>query len=50
MQWLDKRNGDAAPGKSTVIDTKFKGDFTNTDDAERSSHPRGSANQENIKK
>ena len=41
-QWLDKRYGDSAPGKSTIIQWygEFKCCRTNTDDAERSSHPK----------
>lgn len=40
-----------APGKSTVIDQypEFKGDHTNTDDAERSDGTTEAVNQENIK-
>ncbi|KOX79637.1 hypothetical protein WN51_02903, partial [Melipona quadrifasciata] len=41
-QWLDKRYGDFAPGKSTIIDwyAEFKRGRTNTDDAERSGRPK----------
>ena len=41
-QWLDKRYGDSAPGKSTIIDwyAKFKRARTNTNDAERSGRPK----------
>ena len=41
-QWLDKRKGDSAPGKLTIIDryTEFKRGREKTDDAERSGHPK----------
>ena len=41
-QWLNKRYGDSAPGKSTIIDwyAEFKRGRTNTHDAERSSRPK----------
>ena len=49
-QWLDKRYGDSAPGKSTIIDwyVKFKRGRTNTDDAGRSGHPKSSVVPTNI--
>ena len=49
---LDKRYGDSAPGKSTIIDwhDKFKRDRTNTDDAERSGRPKSAVIPENITK
>ncbi|CAK9826871.1 Histone-lysine N-methyltransferase SETMAR [Anthophora retusa] len=51
-QWLDKRYGDSAPRKSTIIDwyAEFKHSLTNTDDAERSSRPKSAVVPENIKK
>ncbi|KOX74108.1 hypothetical protein WN51_14188 [Melipona quadrifasciata] len=51
-QWLDKRYGDSAPGKSTIIDwyAEFKRGRTNSDDAERSGHPKSAVVPENIKK
>ena len=51
-QWLDERYGDYTPGKSTIIDwyAKFKRDRTNTDNAERSSHPKSAFVPGNIKK
>ena len=51
-QLLDKRYGDSAPGKSTIIDwyTEFKLGSTNTDDAECSGHPKSSVIPENIAK
>ena len=41
-QWLYKRYGDSAPGKSTIIDwyVKFKRGRTNTDEGERSGRPK----------
>ena len=49
---LDKRYGDSAPGKSTIIDwyTEFKRGRTNTDDAECSGHPKSTVVPENITK
>ena len=51
-QWLDKRFGDSAPGKSTIIDwyAEFNRGRTNTDDAERSGRPKLAAVPENITK
>ena len=51
-QWLDKRQGDSAPGKSTIIDwyAEFKRGRTNTDDAERSGPPKSAVDSENITK
>ena len=51
-QWLDKRYGDFAPGKSTIIDwyAKFERGLTNTNDAERSGHPKSTVVPENITK
>ena len=51
-QWVDKRYGDSAPGKSTIIDwyTEFKRGRTNTDDAERSGRPKSAVVPENITK
>ena len=51
-QWLDKRYGDFAPGKSTIIDcyAEFKRGRTNTDDAGRSGHPKSAVVPENITK
>ena len=51
-RWLDKRYGDSAPGKSTIIDwyTEFKRGHTNTDDAKRSGRPKSSVVLENITK
>ena len=41
-QWLDKRYGDSASGKSINIDwyAEFERGRTNTDDAERSGRPK----------
>ena len=41
-QWLDKRYGDFAPGKSIIIDwyAEFKHGRTNNDYAERSGRPK----------
>ena len=52
MQWLDKRYGDSAPEKSTIIDSyaEFKRDRINTDDAERSGHPKLAVVPEHITK
>ena len=49
-QWLDKRYGDSALGKSTIIDwyAEFKRGHTNTDDAERSSRPKSAVVLEKI--
>ena len=51
-QWLDKRYGDSASGQSTIIDlsAEFKRGRTNTDDAERSGHPKSAVVPENITK
>ena len=51
-QWLDKRYGDSAPGKSTIINwyVEFKRVRTNTDDAERSGGPKSAVVSENITK
>ena len=51
-QWLDKRYGNSAPGKSTIINwyAEFKRDHTNTDDAERSGRPKSAVDPENITK
>ena len=51
-QWLDKRYGNSAPGKSTIIDwyAEFKRSRTNTDDAERSGRPKSAVVPENITK
>ena len=51
-QWLDKRYGDSAPEKSTIIDwySEFKRGRTNADDAERSGRPKSAVVPENIKK
>ena len=51
-QWLHKRYGDSAPGKSTIIDcyAEFNRGRTNTDDAERSGRPKSATVPENITK
>ena len=51
-RWLDKRYGDSAPAKSTIIDwyAEFKRGHTNTDDAKRSGRPKSSVVLENITK
>ena len=51
-QWLDKRYGDSARGKSTLIDwyAEFKRGRTNTDDAERSGRTKSAVVPENITK
>ena len=51
-QWLYKRYGDSAPGKSTIIDwyVEFKRGRTNTDDAERSGRPKSAVVLGNITK
>ena len=51
-QWLDKRYGESAPGKSTVIDwyVEFKRVGTNTDDAEWFGHPKSTLVPENVTK
>ena len=51
-QWHDKRHGESAPGKSTVIDwyAEFKRGRTNTDETERSGRPKWAAVPENITK
>ena len=50
-QWLDKRYGDFAPGKLTIIDwyTEFKRGCTNTDDVEHSGRPKSAVVPENNK-
>ena len=49
-QWLDKRYGDSAPRKSTIIDwhAEFKPACTNTNDAERSGRPKSVVVPENM--
>ena len=51
-QCLDKRYGDSASGKSTIIDwyAKFKRSRTNTDGAECSGRPKSAVLSENITK
>ena len=51
-QCLDKRYGNSAPGKSTIIDwyAEFKRSRTNTDDAECPGHPKSAVVPENITK
>ena len=51
-QWLDKRYGDSALGKSTINDwhAEFKRGLSNTDDTERSSRPKSAVVPENITK
>ena len=51
-QWLDKRYGDSAPGKSTIIDwyAELKRGRTNIDDAERSGRPKSVVVLESITK
>ena len=51
-QWPDKRYGDFAPDKSTIIDwyDEFKCGRTNTDDVERSGRPKSAVVLENITK
>ena len=51
-QLLDKRYGDFAPGKSTIIDcyAEFKCGRTNTDGAKRSGRPKSVVVLENITK
>ena len=51
-QWLDKYYKKSAPGKSTIIDWYAENNRgrTNTDDAERSGHPKSAAVPENIRK
>ena len=51
-QWLDKRDGDSAPRKSTIIDwyAAFKCCRTNSDDAERFGRPKSAVVTENITK
>ena len=51
-QWLDKRYGDSAPEKSTIIEwyAEFKSGRTYTDDAERSGRPKSAVAPENITK
>ena len=50
--WLDKRYGDSAPGKSTIIDwyAESKRGSTNTDEAERCGRPKSAVVRENITK
>ena len=49
-QWLNKRYGNSALGKSTIIDwyAEFKRDRTNTDDAESSGRTKSAVVPENI--
>ena len=49
-QWLDKRYGDSASGKSTIADwyAEYKRGRTNTDDAELSGRPKSAVVLENI--
>ena len=51
-QWLDKRYGDSAPGKSTIIDwyAELKRGRRNTNDAERSGRSKSAVVPENITK
>ena len=51
-QWLDKRFGGPAPGKSTIIDwyAEFKCGRTNTDDAECFGRPKSAVVPEKITK
>ena len=51
-QQLDKRYGDSTPGKSAIIDwyAEFKRGRTNTDDGERTGHPKLAVVPENMKK
>ena len=51
-QWLDKRYGDSALGKSTIIDwyAEFKRDRTTIDDAERSGRPKSKPKQKKSTK
>ena len=51
-QWLDKRYGDSARGKSTIIDwyAEFKRCRINTDNAERSGRQKWAVVPENITK
>ena len=51
-QWLDRRYGDSASGKSTIIDwyAEFKRGRTNTDDAERFGRPKSAVVPKNITK
>ena len=51
-QWLDKRYGDSASGKSTIIVwyAEFRRGRTNTDDAERSGRLKAAVVPENITK
>ena len=51
-QWLDKRYGDSAPGKSTIIDwyAEYKRGRTNIDDAQHSYSPKSAVVPENITK
>ena len=51
-QWLYKRYGDSAPGKSTIIDwyAEFKCGRTNTNNIERSGRPKSAVVPENITK
>ena len=51
-QWLGKRYGDIAPGKSTIINwyAEFKRGRTNTDGFECSGHPKSAVVLKNITK
>ena len=51
-QWLDKRYGYSAPGKSTIIDcyAEFKRGRTNTVDTERFGRPKSAVVPGNITK
>ena len=51
-QWLHKRHGESAPGKSIIIEwyDEFKRARTNIDDAERSGRPKSAVVLENITK
>ena len=51
-QWLGMRYGDSTTGKLTIIDcyAEFTRCRTNTDDAERSGHPKSAVVLENITK
>ena len=51
-QWLDKRYGDSARGKSRIIDcyAELKRGRTNTDDTKRSGRPKSAVVPENITK
>ena len=51
-QWLDKRYGDSAPGKLTIINwyAEFERSRTNTDDTKRSGRPKSAVFPINITK